>query len=201
MLKLYVKSINIIVYLKIWSPSFKITDQTITLFQPWHKSNLLTIDHIWIFGCITYIFDEIKLKLNLVSKTWTGFLVGYEGHNKYCIYNFAYQVVYMRWDVIFNKSFISLAGLIASPNLSNQTTHAKLPFPKLFILIILLLDEIKFTENGKSNTTLEPTPSWANVADKDILSNLSDIPNESDNNILVMTTLLTSTNIATPAQK
>ena len=56
-LKLWAESISTIVYLRIQSPSLAVQDQTILPFQAWHKGDPPTIDHIWIFGCSSYVFD------------------------------------------------------------------------------------------------------------------------------------------------
>ncbi len=76
-LKLWAEFISTMVYLRIRSPSSAISDQTITPFQIWHKSNPPSVGHIRIFGCTAYVFDETMPKPKLASKTWTGFLVGY----------------------------------------------------------------------------------------------------------------------------
>lgn len=41
----------------------------------------LTINYIRIFRSTAYVFDKIKAKPKLVSKTWTRYLINYEKHN------------------------------------------------------------------------------------------------------------------------
>lgn len=152
-LKLWAEFISTIAYFRIWSPSFAIPDQAITPFQAWHKGNPPAIGHIRIFGCTTYVFDETKPKPKLASKTWTGLLVAYEGHNQYRIYGPTWQAVYVRRGVIFDESSVSPPRSVAPPDLPNQATNANLPFPTLSLSIISWLDKTKTTAYSNHNNS------------------------------------------------
>ncbi len=67
-LKLWAESINTMVYLRIRSPSSAVQDKTITPFQAWYKGDPQAINHIRIFGCTAYVFDETKPKPKLHHK-------------------------------------------------------------------------------------------------------------------------------------
>lgn len=106
LLKLWAESLNTMIYLRIWSLSSVVLDKVITLFQAWYQSDLLAIDHIQIFGFIVYVFNKAKPKPKLVSKTWTEFLIAYERHHLYRIYNPKQKAVYIRRNIIFDKDTV-----------------------------------------------------------------------------------------------
>ena len=200
-LKLWAESISTMVYLRIRSPSSAIPDQTITPFQAWHKGNPPAVGHIRIFGCTTYVFDETKPKPKLASKTWTGFLVGYEGHNQYCVYDPVRQAVYVRRDVIFDESSVGPARLPAPQDSLNEATHAELLFPTLSLPVIPWLDETKTIEHTLDAGTPEPISSQPNTEDANTASDLSDIPDESDEDTAAAAPLSTNTTTVAPTQR
>ena len=181
------------VYLRIRSPSSAISDQTITLFPACHKSNPTAVGHIRIFGCTAYVFDETTPKPKLASKTSTGFLVGFEGHNQYRIYDPVRQGVYVRRDVVFDESSVGPVRQPTAPDSLHEVIYADLPFLTPFLPVIPWLDETKTIEHTLDTETFEPTPSQANTEDPNIASNLSDLPDESDEDTVVAEPLSTDT--------
>lgn len=177
-LKLWAESISTMVYLRTRSPSSAIQDKAATPFQAWHKSDPPAIGHIRIFGCTAYVFDEVKPKTKLASKSWTGYLVGYEGHHQYRIYDPAWQAVYIRCDVIFDENVVGPARVLPTSDTFGNTALVDLYFPTISLPRILWL-------SGEDETApiLEPAiPAESSIAksilqanDVDTSSELSDL--------------------------
>ena len=185
-LKLWSESISTMVYLRIRSPSSAVKDKTITRFQAWHKGDPPAIDHIRIFGCTAYVFDETKPKPKLASKTWTGYLVDYEGHHQYRIYDPARQAVYIPRDVIFDKNVVGPTRALPASDTLGNTDSADLPFPTLSLPLIPWLNEADETVqiSDPAISTDVPTADTSLQADDgDTSSELSDVPDDSDGDI------------------
>ncbi len=58
-----------------------------TLFQAWNHSAKPTIDHLRIFGSITYDLNDSKPDPRLIKKAWMGYLVEYQRRHQYRIYD------------------------------------------------------------------------------------------------------------------
>ena len=186
LLKLWAESISTMVYLRIRSPSSAVQDKTITPFQAWHKGDPPAIDHIRIFGCIAYVFDETKPKPKLASKTWTGYLVGYKGHHQYRIYDPSRQAVYIRRDVIFDENLVGPTRALPASDTLGNTDSADLLFPTLSLPLIPWLNKADETVQISDPTIFTYVPtvgSSLQAGDGDTSSELSDLPDDSDEDI------------------
>ncbi len=174
------------VYLRIRFPSSTVQDKTITPFQAWHKGDLPAIDHIRIFSCTAYVFDETKPKPKLASETWTGYLVGYEEHHQDRIYDPARQAVFIWRDVIFDKNIVRLTKALPASDTLGNTNSADLPFLTLSLPLILWLNEEDKTvqiSDPAIFTDVPTTGSSLQARDGDTSSELSDVPDDSDEDI------------------
>lgn len=81
-LTLWAEALTTMAYIKNRSPTpFTIHQSTVTPFQAWNPGALPIIDYLRIFGSITYVLNESKPLPRLTTKTWKGYLVGYEGRH------------------------------------------------------------------------------------------------------------------------
>ena len=83
--------------------SFTIQQSRVILFQAWNHNAQPKLDHLCIFGNITYVFNKSKPLPKLNTKAWTSYLIEFERRHHYCIYDPARQAVFIRRDVIFDK--------------------------------------------------------------------------------------------------
>ncbi len=106
----------------------------------------------------------------------------------------------MRLYVIFDECFFDSIRSTASFDSPNGATYVELPFFTLSLSIIPRLDETRIKKNDKSDAIFKSAQNYPDAGDLDISSDLSDVYNESDNNISSLTTFLTNTNTATQAK-
>ena len=184
----------------------------ITPFQAWNHGAQPRIDHLCIFSSTTYILNESKPNPRLTTKAWTGYLVGYKGRNQYCIYNPTHHAVFVRRDVIFDEASIGPKSdnLTANPTTTSESEVA-FEFPSFYFPYIFGTDNADTTapfsipasiKHDKPTTSPKPTPSSPDTKDENTLSDVSDAPDESDNDILTAKTpLIINTNTATPVQQ
>lgn len=153
-LKLWAESINTMVYIKNRSPTSALYEGTITPIQDFHRGNPPRVDHIRIFGSEAYVFDESATRPGLTSKSWTGYLVGYDGRNQYRIYDPSRHSVFVRRDVHFNERVVGPARpiLTVDNSFGGETTDKTLIFPSL---PSETKDSTKFTY-ADTNPTLAP---------------------------------------------
>ena len=186
--------------------------QSTVTFQAWNHSAQPRIDHLRIFGSTTYVLNESKPNPRLTTKAWTGYLVGYKGRNQYRIYNPICHAVFVRRDIIFDKASIGpksdnlTANLTTTPESKVAFEFSSFCFPYFFGT-----DNADTTapfsipasiEHDKPITPPEPTPSSPDIKDENTLSNVSDAPDESDNDIFTAKTPpIINTNTATPVQR
>lgn len=130
-------------------------------------------------------------------------MVGYEEQHQYRIYDPARYAVFVRRDVIFDESSIE-------PKTDNPSAHpevapeseATLGFPSFCFPYIPWVDNLlpadvpALTEDSESVPTFHPTASQPDGEDRDVSSDLSVVPDDSDDNISISEP---NTNTATPA--
>ena len=66
--KLWAKSINTIVYIKNWSPTLTVHENTIMPIQDFYHAKLLKVDYICILESEVYIFEKSDTRLGMRSK-------------------------------------------------------------------------------------------------------------------------------------
>lgn len=192
LLNLWAKSMSTMVYPRIWSTRSAIEDKMITPLHAWHKDEPPAVDHIRIFGSTAYIFDKTKPKLKLASKTRTAYLISYERHYQYRIYDPTWQAVYIRCNVIFDKNTVGPPR--ASPISDvNNVDSIGLRFSILSLSLIPWLNDIDETAQTP-NLVLLTEITLANSSPKELLpekvllptnnldtsSELSDLPDNLD---------------------
>lgn len=91
----------------------------ITFLQTWHKRKPLAIDYIRIFGSTIYVFDKTKPKPKYASKIWTAYLIGYERHYQYRIYDLIWQAVYIQCNIIFDKNTVEPPRALPISDINN----------------------------------------------------------------------------------
>lgn len=89
----------------------------------------------------------------------------------------------MKQDVVFNESSIRLAKLPIPQDSLNKRIYAELPFLTLSLPDILWLDKTKTIEYTQDTKTSQPISSQPNIENANTVSNLLNIPNESNKNI------------------
>lgn len=124
---LWAEALTTMAYIKNRTPTpFIIQQSTVTSFQAWNHGAQPILDHLRIFGSTTYVFNEIKPLPRLSTKAWTGYLVRYEGRHQYRIYDSARQDVFVRKNVIFDKTFIGpksdSRSIYVTPASDNEVT-------------------------------------------------------------------------------
>ena len=152
---LWAEALTTMTYIRNRSPTpFTVQQSTVTPFQAWNHGAQPTIDHLRIFGSTTYVFNESQPLPKLAAKSWTGYLVGYEGRHQYRIYDPDRHAVFVRRDVIFNEALIG--PKIDTPIADSGTaleSEVALGFPTLCFPYIPWVDEFG---TSSASPALEP---------------------------------------------
>ena len=206
---LWAKALTTMAYIKNRSPTpFTIQQSTVTSFQAWNHGAQPTIDHLRIFGSNSYVLHKSKPLPRLTTKTWIGYLVGYEGRYQYRIYDATRHAVFVRKDVVFDEASIGPNRDSSSTTLEAVLdTEVVLGFPSFSFFHTpeidntLLANTPTSTKHSQSIKTLHPIPDQPNVKDKNTSSHLSDIPDDFNDNNSIAETPLPSIKTDVPAQR